>query len=262
MKLEIKQLIEEYVKGQFNEINSLDKSDPEYFNTRDKIVKEINIMVDLLQKEDVNESNFKCNVDKLKNEITKIEKDYDINLKKIECELKKHDEDLDLERNKVKNLYDIDSKKIENDIAKINNELKKIENDNELNNKKIKCDIDRINNEIKRTNIDKELNEAKLEVEIKKNDDNLHLENRKINIAEIKNNSDLQIKEQELRLGSKHDSELRIDRILKVCIDGATIMVPIIFYGQWMKKGFIFEETGTITSSTFKNLISKFKPTK
>ena len=42
----------------------------------------------------------------------------------------------------------------------------------------------------------------------------------------------------------------------------AGIVVPIAFYGVWMKKGFKFEETGTITSSTFRGLTKFFRPTK
>lgn len=52
------------------------------------------------------------------------------------------------------------------------------------------------------------------------------------------------------------------DRYFRVGIAAAELMIPLMFYGIWMKKGFEFEETGTITSSTFKGLISRFRPTK
>lgn len=52
------------------------------------------------------------------------------------------------------------------------------------------------------------------------------------------------------------------DRYFKVGIAAAELMVPLMFYGIWMNKGFRFEETGTITSSTFKGLINRFRPTK
>ena len=38
--------------------------------------------------------------------------------------------------------------------------------------------------------------------------------------------------------------------------------LPLAFYAYWMNKGFQFEQTGTFTSSTFKNLFKVFKPTK
>lgn len=56
--------------------------------------------------------------------------------------------------------------------------------------------------------------------------------------------------------------EQKKDRYIKVCIAGAELMIPLLFYGIWMRKGFKFEETGTITSATFRGLISRFKPTK
>lgn len=40
------------------------------------------------------------------------------------------------------------------------------------------------------------------------------------------------------------------------------IGAPLAFYGIWLAKGFKFEETGTFTSSTFKNFFRLFKPTK
>lgn len=52
------------------------------------------------------------------------------------------------------------------------------------------------------------------------------------------------------------------DRYFRVGIAAAELMIPLVFYGIWMKKGFKFEETGTITSSTFKGLINRFRPTK
>ena len=52
------------------------------------------------------------------------------------------------------------------------------------------------------------------------------------------------------------------DRYFKVGIAVAELMIPLIFYGVWMNKGFRFEETGTITSGTFKGLINRFRPTK
>lgn len=91
------------------------------------------------------------------------------------------------------------------------------------------------------------------------NNNNLHLENRKIDEAEMKNNSDTEIKKKELNIKSKIDIELRSDRIIKILVDGATIIVPVVFYNLWMDRGFEFEKTGTFCSNTFKNMFSKFK---
>ena len=52
------------------------------------------------------------------------------------------------------------------------------------------------------------------------------------------------------------------ERYFRVGVAAAELMVPLIFYGIWMRKGFKFEETGTYTSKTFTGLINRFKPTK
>lgn len=49
---------------------------------------------------------------------------------------------------------------------------------------------------------------------------------------------------------------------LKLGVEAAGIVLPLMFYAAWMKKGFKFEETGTFTSTTFRGLFGKFKPTK
>lgn len=41
----------------------------------------------------------------------------------------------------------------------------------------------------------------------------------------------------------------------------AEIVLPLTFYGIWMNRGLKFEETGSFTSSTFRGLFSRFKPT-
>lgn len=52
------------------------------------------------------------------------------------------------------------------------------------------------------------------------------------------------------------------NKILDWAIRAAELGLPLVAYGIWVNKGFTFEETGTITSLTFRNLIGKFKPKK
>ena len=47
------------------------------------------------------------------------------------------------------------------------------------------------------------------------------------------------------------------DRYFRVGIAAAELLIPLMCYGIWMNKGF-----GTFTSSTFKGLINRFRPTK
>ena len=59
----------------------------------------------------------------------------------------------------------------------------------------------------------------------------------------------------------------RQDNIRKAIKDYSTIacgvagiVVPALIYNLWMKRGFEFEKEGTYTSTTFRNMFSKFKP--
>lgn len=52
------------------------------------------------------------------------------------------------------------------------------------------------------------------------------------------------------------------DRYFRVGIAAAELVLPLIFYGVWMTRGFKFEETGAYASLTFKELIKRFRPTK
>lgn len=53
-----------------------------------------------------------------------------------------------------------------------------------------------------------------------------------------------------------------VDRYVRIGIAAVELVLPLIFYGRWMKKGFKFEESGSFTSTTFKNLFGRLKPTK
>lgn len=52
------------------------------------------------------------------------------------------------------------------------------------------------------------------------------------------------------------------NRFIELGIGLSGIILPLIFYGKWMKEGLKFEETGTFTSMTFRGLFNNFKPTK
>lgn len=52
------------------------------------------------------------------------------------------------------------------------------------------------------------------------------------------------------------------DRYVRIGIAVAELVLPLMFYAVWMRRGFKFEENGTYTSTTFRGLFSRFKPTK
>jgi len=62
--------------------------------------------------------------------------------------------------------------------------------------------------------------------------------------------------------GKTEESEKVKERWFKVGIAAAELVIPLMFYAVWMSRGLKFEETGTFTSSTFKGLVNRFRPTK
>ena len=84
----------------------------------------------------------------------------------------------------------------------------------------------------------------------------------KLRIEENKNEADLIEKQKEEQLKRELMNEQVKDRWIRVAVEAGEIVAPLIFYGVWMARGFKFEETGTYCSQTFRNLFSRFKPTR
>lgn len=84
----------------------------------------------------------------------------------------------------------------------------------------------------------------------------------KLRLEEIKMDHDFSIHKHEQRLKSAELNDHAIDRYFKLGVEGAGIVLPLIFYAIWMQRGFEFEKEGTFTSTTFKGLFQKFKTTK
>ena len=74
--------------------------------------------------------------------------------------------------------------------------------------------------------------------------------------------ADNEAKEREEEIKRQQIAEQVKDRYFRAGIAGAELILPLIFYGIWMNKGFRFEEHGTISSQVFRNLINRFRPTK
>ena len=83
---------------------------------------------------------------------------------------------------------------------------------------------------------------------VKIDDDKVQLE-----VEEKMNNDQLKLEDR---------AERNKDRYIKLGMEAAGIVLPLIFYAIWMKKGFKFEENGTYTSTTFRGLFNRFRPTK
>lgn len=153
------------------------------------------------------------------------------------------------EDDKIEYNYKLESLKIENDKNDKENkndiERSKISKDETFNNRKL--DI-----EDKRIEIENKTN-------IKKIDNDFMINNRKLDIEEISGNESLKLKSKELAQEIVRDTMNDKVKLIDLGVQAAGIILPIIFYGSWVKKGLEFEKEGTFTSTTFKGLISKLK---
>lgn len=150
---------------------------------------------------------------------------------------------------KIEYNYKLESLKIENDKNDKNDkndiERSRISKDESFNNRKL--DI-----EDKRIEIENKTN-------VKKIENDFVINNRKLDIEEISGNESFKIKSKELAQEIVRDTMNDKVKLIDLGVQAAGIILPIMFYGRWMKKGFEFEQSGTFTSNTFKSLISKFK---
>ena len=153
------------------------------------------------------------------------------------------------EDDKIEYNYKLESLKIENDKNDKNDkndiERSRICKDETFNNRKLDIEDKRIENENK-TNI-------------KKIENDFVINNRKLDIEEISGNESLKLKSKELAQEIIRDTMNDKVKLIDLGVQAAGIILPIMFYGSWMKKGLEFEKSGTFTSNTFKSLISKFK---
>ena len=153
------------------------------------------------------------------------------------------------EEDKIEYNYKLESLKIENDKNDKENkndiERSKISKDESFNNRRL--DI-----EDKRIEIENKTN-------IKKIDNDFIINNRKLDIEEISANESFKLKSKELAQEIVRDTMNDKVKLIDLGVQAAGIILPIIFYGSWVKKGLEFEKEGTFTSTTFKGLISKLK---
>ena len=84
----------------------------------------------------------------------------------------------------------------------------------------------------------------------------------KLRIEEIKTETEIEEKSERRAMDKAAHDENTLDRYAKIGIAAAELVLPLMFYGVWMSRGLRFEETGTFTSQTFKNLFNRFKPTR
>ena len=102
---------------------------------------------------------------------------------------------------------------------------------------------------------DRKLKEQQMRAQTEQGNRELNLKEREINGKEADRSREEIANQQQIQ-------ENRIDRFIKAGTAAAELVLPLVCYGIWMRKGFKFEETGSFTSTTFKNLLNRFRPTK
>ena len=229
MKELIKSKIENFVLAEMDKIQANDES--ENVGNRNYAIENVKEFIKILQEDDKIEYNYKLESLKIENDKNDKENKNDIERSKISKDESFNNRKLDIEDKRIE---------IEN---KTN--IKKIENDETFNNRKL--DI-----EDKRIEIENKTN-------IKKIDNDFMINNRKLDIEEISGNESLKLKSKELAQEIIRDTMNDKVKLIDLGVQAAGIILPIIFYGSWVKKGLEFEKEGTFTSTTFKSLISKLK---
>ena len=124
----------------------------------------------------------------------------------------------------------LNEKELEFKKAQINNQVNSSE-------KELEFKKEQFYDERKRFDKEMELKQAQLDQEVAKNVECFHADAKKLRYDNIR-------------------------EVAKIGVDVMGIALPLVFYGIWMCKGFKFEETGTYTSTTFKNLFGRFRATK
>lgn len=66
----------------------------------------------------------------------------------------------------------------------------------------------------------------------------------------ILQDEELRLKKRETSMKEEQMKESKKDRIIKIVLDGAAILVPVTVSSYWMAKGLTFEQKGTFTSRT------------
>ena len=99
------------------------------------------------------------------------------------------------------------------------------------------------------------LKKEQAEVDTKHKDAELTLKERELDGKEADRDREETFQKRQAR-------DQMVDRCVRAGVAVGELVLPLVFYGIWMNKGFKFEETGSFTSTTFKNLLNRFRPTK
>jgi len=242
MMVDLTDVMDEEIKREVSKIENLDPEKPEYARAIEGLAK--------LYKERV--THYATDVDAdAKADAAKDEKELN------EAKIRLEEDRLKLDSDRL----ELDKRRADIDQSKVDAEKERGENEKELNEARIRLEEDRLELDKRRADIDQnKVDVEKARDEIEK--ERLAIERERLDIERQKNEVEAK------RL--KHDKSegwVRVGMdvcgaVLKTAVETAAIVVPVLFYGEWIKEGLKFEQTGAFTSGTLRTFIGKLKPTK
>lgn len=138
----------------------------------------------------------------------------------------------------------------------------------ELNEAKIRLEEDRLKLDSDRLELDKrraDIDQSKVDAEKARDEiekERLAIERERLDIERQKNEVEAKRLKHEKSEGWVRVGMDACGAVLKTAVETAAIVVPVLFYGEWIKEGLKFEQTGAFTSGTLRTFIGKLKPTK
>ena len=127
--------------------------------------------------------------------------------------------------------------------------------DRKLKDEQFKAEIALKERQVTGDTAEHELKEKQLEADTTHRNAELTLKERELDSKDAD-----RTREEELQKRQARDQ--MIDRCVRTGVAVGELVLPLVFYGVWMNRGFKFEESGSFTSTTFKNLLNRFRPTK
>ena len=129
------------------------------------------------------------------------------------------------------------------------------EADRKLKDEQFKAELALKQRQVEGDTAEHKLKEKQTEADSKHKGAELSLKERELNSKDAD-------RAQEEELQKRQARDQMVDRCVRTGVAVGELVLPLVFYGIWMNKGFKFEETGSFTSTTFKNLLNRFRPTK
>ena len=129
------------------------------------------------------------------------------------------------------------------------------EADRKLKDEQFKAELALKQRQVEGDTAEHKLKEKQTEADSKHKGAELALKERELNSKDAD-------RAQEEELQKRQARDQMVDRCVRTGVAVGELVLPLVFYGIWMNKGFKFEETGSFTSTTFKNLLNRFRPTK